>query len=116
MKKITTESYLYNGVNTSKLKLYRSILDLYNKRYMIDEVSYSINEIDKIYHIINAKNPHIYRINDNRTTYQYIQLSFIENIKFRYIQKILWIQQEQNLRYIVNILFLTLGIIGFLSI
>lgn len=46
----------------------------------------------------------------------YIKLDFGENIEFLFLQKSHWLQKEENIRYIINILFLLGGItIGFLN-
>lgn len=50
---------------------------------------------------------------------KHISLTFMENQKFRWMQNIHWLQKEENIRYVINILFLlgglTLGILNFLK-
>lgn len=47
----------------------------------------------------------------------HISLSFWENQKFLFMQKLHWLQKEENIRYIVNIIFLISGLtIGILNL
>lgn len=50
---------------------------------------------------------------------KHISLSFWQNQKFLWLQNNHWLQKEENIRYIVNILFLlggiTLGVLNYLK-
>lgn len=86
--------------------------------------------IDKqdISHPMNFKSPNAFDNNnvyylllygDNKAPYygKHISLSFCENQKFLWIQKSHWFQKEENIRYIVNVLFLISGVvIGILNL
>jgi hypothetical protein len=56
---------------------------------------------------------------DDRNSGFHISLNFWENQKFLFLQRKHWLQKEENLRYIVNILFLVggfiLGILNFIK-
>jgi hypothetical protein len=46
----------------------------------------------------------------------HISLTFLEKHRFLFMQKDHWLQKEENIRYIINILFLTCGVfIGILN-
>lgn len=54
--------------------------------------------------------------NDENLYGKHISLTFWQNQKFLYLQKNHWLQKEENIRYIINILFLISGLIlGFLK-
>lgn len=42
---------------------------------------------------------------------KFISLNFYENQKFQLIQGSHWIQKEENIRYLVNLFYLTVGLV-----
>ena len=50
---------------------------------------------------------------DSKVPHQgkHISLSFIENQRFCILQGTHWLQKEENIRYLVNLTYLTLGLI-----
>jgi hypothetical protein len=53
---------------------------------------------------------------DKNSHGKHISLTFWQNQKFLYLQKKNWIQKEENIRYIINILFLIGGLtLGFFN-
>lgn len=52
---------------------------------------------------------YLYGVQSNQG--KHISLSFWENQKFLFIQNLHWLQKEENIRYVVNLIYLTIGLI-----
>jgi hypothetical protein len=53
----------------------------------------------------------IYLYGDKENTGFHISLSFWQNQRFLFLQRKHWLQKEENIRYLINILFLIVGIV-----
>lgn len=60
-------------------------------------------------HSVNRKR--VYMIKNPLKKYgHYISLTFLQHQRFLFIQRKHWLQQENNIRYIINIIFLLAGL------
>lgn len=66
--------------------------------------TFQIETIDRKY---NYDEKYVYEING---TY-IISLSWFDNHKFLFLQRKHWLQKEENIRYIINILLIVVGLI-----
>lgn len=104
--------------NTGTLSHTREIIEIRPIRW-IDK--HKISHPMKFEKPIAFDNKNVYFLylfgdDSNKPKGVHISLSFFENQKFTWMQKTHWRQKEENIRYIINILFLLGGIsIGILN-
>lgn len=87
-------------------------------RYICDDISHPLYTTKEIYfqrvYCLEYKNKNIFFLNtygklDNNAGF-HIALSKWETQKFLWLQNKHWLQKEESIRYIVNILFLIIGV------
>lgn len=109
-----------NEVNTGNLeKSAGETIEIKRGRYIKDNISHPLltekeNYFCKIY-CLEYKKRHIYYLNyfgNNKppTRGIHIGLTNWQNHKFLWMQNKHWLQKEESIRYIVNILFLIIGV------
>lgn len=101
-------------------------LNCYEKsenKIMIKKNHYILNEstcdfIDfSLRKLMTIKNKYRIILNLRNGDISVIQLNWFNYLLFLWIQRKCWIQQENNVRYVINILFLMLGLLlGFKSL
>ena len=105
---------LYDLNKENQLLIERREVKIKRGCYIDGSVSYplilnrnhSIGYVNKNY-VYNFK-----RFGDDATkttAYHFLKFNFYEHQKFLLSQNMHWIQKEENLRYIINIIFLTIG-------
>lgn len=105
--------YKTNGFNSGQLIKIDEIIDIKPRRWIEDRngTSHPMKFIEPI--AFENKNVYfLYLFGDNSGKTKmgkHISLSFWENQKFLFMQKLHWVQKEENIRYIVNIIFLIIG-------
>lgn len=96
--------------NTGKLEIVDDIIDIKRGRWLcVNKISHPLeyircNSFDK---------RNVYFLSKFEKTGFHISLSFLQNQRFLFIQRDHWLQKEENIRYIINILFIILGLIKF---
>ncbi len=95
------------------------VVEIKRGRYIKDEISHPLftekeNYFYKI-HCLKYKKRHIYFLNyfgSNEPPVKgiHIGLTYWQNNRFLLMQNKHWFQKEENIRYIVNILFLIIGV------
>lgn len=113
-------AYIVKGSNTGILIKTDELIDL-KKRRWID--SKGTSHPMKFLIPIAFKNKNVYFLHlfgdDRKEPHHgvHISLTFLENQRFLFMQKSHWLQKEENIRYIINILFLIGGLtIGILNL
>jgi hypothetical protein len=116
-----------NEVNTGHLTTLfpGEIIEIKRGRYIKDDISHPLFTEKENYfyktHCLEYKKRHIYFLNyfgSNEPPVKgiHIGLTNWQNNKFLWMQNKHWFQKEENIRYIVNILFLIIGVcIGILN-
>ena len=106
-----------NGINSGKLKETPDKIDIRSGRWILQDCSnpMEFNKIDCF------EQKHTYflfrfgeRLNNNgkkSNDGEHIKLNWYQNQKFLLLQNKHWFQQEGNIRYIINLIFLTGGLI-----
>jgi hypothetical protein len=119
--KIEVEVLRSNEVNTGHLtNLFAGeIIEIKRGRYIKDDISHPLftekeNYFCKI-HCLEYKKKHIYFLNyfgsnEHPIKGIHIGLTNWQNNKFLWMQNKHWLQKEENIRYIINILFLIIGV------
>lgn len=112
--------------NSGTLKVTGKMLNIQQGRYIHSDIShplYTENKLfyERVYSLEHESFPVIYWLNSfgeiTEKHGRHIGLSKFQNHIFLWKQKRHWLQKENNIRYIVNIVFLTLGlIIGIMNI
>ncbi len=108
-----------DGFNSGKLKGYLKNQYAYIKsgRYIRDDTSHPLYSEDEVYfkriYCLEFKGKKVYFLNrygkiDNNLGF-HIALSKWQNQRFLWLQNRHWLQKEENIRYLVNLLFLILG-------
>ena len=112
-------------LNKPKTRIDNKLVEIKRGRYINDDVSQALFTIKKLYQRVyfleNTKYPIIYSFNtfaqEDCKRPVFVGLSKFQHQRFLWLQKSHWLQQEKNIRYIVNIVFLVLGvIIGIMNI
>ncbi|MGO4905805.1 hypothetical protein [Flavobacterium sp. W20_MBD1_R3] len=108
-----------DGFNTGKFKGYlrNQYIDIKKGRYLKDDISHPLYSEKEFYfkriYCLEFENKKVYFLNTfGKTDSQkgfHIALSEWQNQRFLWLQNRHWIQKEENIRYIVNLLFLVLG-------
>ncbi|MBC7846602.1 MAG: hypothetical protein H7Y10_08930 [Flavobacterium sp.] len=96
------------------------IIEIKKGRYIKDDVSHPLftekeNYFSKVY-CLEYKKKHIYFLNyfgNNRLPIKgiHIGLTNWQNHRFLWMQNKHWLQKEESIRYIVNIIFLIIGVL-----
>jgi hypothetical protein len=92
-------------------------IEIKKGRYIHDEISHPLYSENEFYfkriYCLEFKNKKIYYLNTfgktDRDLGFHIALSKWQNHKFLWLQNRHWLQKEENIRYLVNLLFLVLG-------
>lgn len=110
-----------NEVNTGHLTILfpGESIEIKRGRYIKDDISHPLftekeNYFYKI-HCLEYKKKHIYFLNyfgrnDTPVRGIHIGLTTWQNNKFLWLQNKHWFQKEENIRYIINIVFLIIGV------
>lgn len=105
--------------NSGTLKTTGKIIDLRRGRYIYCDVSHPLSTekelfYERVYSLEHESFPVIYWLNNfgekSEKHGNHIGLSKFQNHRFLWKQKKHWLQQESNIRYIINIIFLIIGI------
>ncbi|MEN9997053.1 MAG: hypothetical protein RI922_43 [Bacteroidota bacterium] len=98
-------------------KISENYIDILNYRYIHKNVSHPLKSGKDRYfkrvHCLEFKNKTVYflgRYGSDKPIGCHIGLTWFENQRFLWKMGDHWFQQEKNIRYIVNLLFLTLGL------
>ncbi len=112
--------------NSGTLKTTGKIINLRQGRYIYCDISHPLSRekelfYERVYSLEHKSFPVIYWLDSfgekSEKHGNHIGLSNFQNHIFLWKQKKHWLQQENNIRYIINIVFLTLGlIIGIMNI
>ena len=99
--------------NTGFLKETNEIIEIRSRRFITnDKTSHPLQYSEPI--AFENKNVYCLYLFDSKdkenSTCIHISLTFWEKQKFLFLQKKHWIQKEENIRYIINLLFLIGGI------
>jgi hypothetical protein len=103
--------------NTGKfIGLEGRIIEIKKGRYILNDTSHPLYSDKELYfkriYCLEFKNKKIYFLNtygkiDNHG--RHIALSKWQNHRFLWLQNKHWLQKEENIRYLINLLFLILG-------
>lgn len=106
--------------NTGKLipSLVSKTIEIKRGRYIRDDISHPLFTTKEIYfqrvYCLEYKNKNIFYLNTFGSSESnagfHIALSKWETQKFLWLQNKHWLQKEENIRYIVNLLFLIIGV------
>jgi hypothetical protein len=112
--------YELKGNNTGLLIESDEIIDIKKHRWVDKGESHPMKFLKpKSFKNKNVYFLHLYGDTKKPHLGKHISLTFWENQKFLFMQEKHWIQKEENVRYVVNILFLiiglTIGILNFLK-
>jgi len=105
---------IYKPTNKGILEMTTEVIDLKRNRWIdTSGVSHPLKYIQPI----SFENKNVYFLHlfgdDSKAPNQgkHISLSFFENQLFHIKQGTHWIQREENIRYLVNLTYLTIGLI-----
>ena len=114
------KKYVLDGVNTGKLKQTNEKIIIKPRRWVTkDGKSYPMKSSAPI----SFENKNVYFLpypNENNTIKGvHISLNFWQKQKFLFLQKAHWLQKEENIRYIINMLVListvVVGVLNYLK-
>ncbi len=114
------------GANSGRLKSTDETIIIKKGRYIQNSTSHPLKNCDtnyykRVYSLENKDKTIIYWFSrfgsDKPSSGEYIGFNFWENQRFLWLQNDNWIQKEENIRYMVNLIFLTIGVyIGYKSL
>lgn len=113
------KTYSPTSNNSGVLEETNRYIDIKPRRWISDGKTSHPMKFERIVAFENKNVYFLHRFGDDSGTHHsgyYISLTFFENQRFLFMQNSHWIQKEENIRYIINILFLLAGLsIGILN-
>lgn len=114
----TFETYDEDG-NQKTFTVSENFIDIMNYRYIHLNTSHPLRSGDELFykriHCLNFENKKVYYLNrygKEKSNGIHIGLTWKENQKFLFLMGQHWIQQENNIRYLTNMVLIVFGILA----
>ena len=108
--------YLRDGSNTGRLKKSQRLIQIKRGSWCrFDKDTQNCKDVHKLTIEKNSyfRDKYVYLLKryGSKDGINYISLNFFENQRFLLIQQNHWLQQEKNIRYLISLVFLTIGVV-----